>query len=129
MIGQTPEERAQLERLISRGLVDLSRKFHPDDDRLYTWWAPWRNLREKNVGWRLDYVLCSRELADVATACTAHREFGTSDHGPVQALFELTIQRAEGLAAGAQESDNHTHSEPTATEPETPAQPGQLSLF
>ncbi len=120
-IGQTPEERAQLERLISRGLVDLSRKFHPDDDRLYTWWAPWRNLREKNVGWRLDYVLCSRELADLATACTAHREFGTSDHGPVQALFDLTIARDE--------SADEMEASQDATEPVGPAPRGQLSLF
>jgi exodeoxyribonuclease-3 len=120
-IGQTPEERSQLERLISRGLVDLSRKFHPDDDRLYTWWAPWRNLREKNVGWRLDYVLCSKELADLATSCTAHREFGTSDHGPVQAQFEITIARGEEAP-----EMNVGHD---ATEPESQARSEQLSLF
>jgi exodeoxyribonuclease-3 len=53
-VGQTPEEREQLERVISRGLVDLSRKFEPDNDRLFSWWAPWRNLRERNIGWRID---------------------------------------------------------------------------
>ena len=45
--------------------------FDPDDDDLFTWWAPWRNLRERNIGWRLDYVLASEALAARATACTA----------------------------------------------------------
>jgi exodeoxyribonuclease-3 len=59
-IGQTPAERALLEAVIATGFVDLSRKFRPDDDRLFTWWAPWRNLRQRNIGWRLDYVLARR---------------------------------------------------------------------
>jgi exodeoxyribonuclease III len=88
-IGQTAEERAQLERIIGRGLVDLSRRFQPDDDRLYSWWAPWRNSRERNIGWRLDYVLASAPLAERAESCRVLREFGTSDHAPVNALFAL----------------------------------------
>src|SRR5438552_17596817 len=93
-IGQTPHERALLEKIISRGLVDLSRQFFPDDDRLFTWWAPWRNMRQRNMGWRLDYVLASKSLN--ATACTAHREFGTSDHGPVQADFDVSAFDYQG---------------------------------
>jgi exodeoxyribonuclease-3 len=92
-IGQTPGERSQLERLIGRDLVDLSRQFYPDDDRLYSWWAPWRNMRQKNIGWRLDYVLCTRTLAAKATECTVLREFGTSDHAPVRAKFDLELPR------------------------------------
>lgn len=87
-IGQTAGERAKFAGLLAEGLVDLGRHFAPDDDRLYTWWAPWRNLRQKNVGWRLDYVLASEPVAKKATACTASREFGTSDHGPVTAVFD-----------------------------------------
>ena len=68
-------------------MVDVGRHLHPDDDELFTWWAPWRNLRQRNIGWRLDYVLASTNLAARAVSCTAHREFGTSDHGPVDAVF------------------------------------------
>jgi exodeoxyribonuclease-3 len=92
-IGQTPGERAQLERIISAGLVDLSRKYHPDDDRLFTWWAPWRNMRERNIGWRLDYVLAAAPLAERSIRCDAQREFGTSDHGPVIAEFDIPLER------------------------------------
>jgi exodeoxyribonuclease-3 len=100
-IGQTPGERSQLERLIGRNLVDLSRQFYPDDDRLFSWWAPWRNMRQKNVGWRLDYVLCSRTLAAQATECTVLREFGTSDHAPVMAKFAIELPRYEHAPASA----------------------------
>ena len=94
-IGQTPSERSQLEQIIGRNLVDLSRQFHPDDDRLFSWWAPWRNMRQKNIGWRLDYVLCSRALAEKATECTVLKDFGTSDHAPVLAKFEIELKRFE----------------------------------
>ena len=87
IIGQLPEERALLERILSHGLVDLGRALDPDNDALYTWWAPWRNMRERNIGWRLDYVLASRALAARATSCVVQKEVGTSDHAPVLATF------------------------------------------
>jgi exodeoxyribonuclease-3 len=118
-IGQTPEEQAILERILGHGLVDLGRRFDPQNDRLFTWWAPWRNLRERNIGWRLDYVLVSEPLARHARTCVAEREFGTSDHGPVTAHFDDAVLPVRVSA-------------PTpapAPVPENPPRPGQLSLF
>ncbi|HSC28274.1 MAG TPA: exodeoxyribonuclease III [Vicinamibacterales bacterium] len=86
-IGQLPEERTQLERIIAHDLVDVGRALDPDNDQLFTWWAPWRNLRQRNIGWRLDYVLASRRLFDGVQSCAVHRDFGTSDHAPVIASF------------------------------------------
>jgi len=91
-IGQRPDERALLSRLLDRGLVDLGRALHPDDEALFTWWAPWRGLRQKNVGWRIDYVLASSALAARATRCDSLRETGTSDHAPV--IVELAAEHA-----------------------------------
>lgn len=88
-IGQRPDERTLLERVLGRGLTDVARSLDPDNDRLFTWWAPWRNLRQRDVGWRLDYVLASAPLAARATECRAYREFGSSDHAPVLAKFDL----------------------------------------
>ncbi|HEX6972762.1 MAG TPA: exodeoxyribonuclease III [Vicinamibacterales bacterium] len=86
-IGQLPEERAQLERIIAHGLVDVGRALEPENDQMFTWWAPWRNMRQRNIGWRLDYVLASQALYDRVTSCVVQREFGTSDHAPVIAEF------------------------------------------
>jgi exodeoxyribonuclease-3 len=88
-IGQLPEERALLERIIDHGLVDTGRALEPANDQIFTWWAPWRNMRERNIGWRLDYVLASRPIFERVQSCSIQREFGTSDHGPVIATFDL----------------------------------------
>ena len=88
-IGQLPEERALIERILSRGLVDLGRALDPDNDGLFTWWAPWRNMRQRNIGWRLDHVFVSEALAIRATACPVQKDVGTSDHAPVVATFDI----------------------------------------
>jgi exodeoxyribonuclease-3 len=89
IVGQRPDERALMQRILSRGLVDIHRKFEPDNADLFTWWAPWRNMRQRNIGWRLDYVFATERLADTALSCTVQRETGTSDHGPVIAVFDV----------------------------------------
>jgi exodeoxyribonuclease-3 len=83
MIGQSAPERVLFEQFLSHGLVDVGRHVAPDDDRLFTWWAPWRNMRQRNIGWRLDYIAASRGLVDAETHCVHYRDVGTSDHGPV----------------------------------------------
>jgi len=88
-IGQLPEERELFERILTRGLIDTGRALEPDNDQMFTWWAPWRNLRQRNIGWRLDYFLVSQPLFDRVQSCTVQREFGTSDHAPVLAIFDI----------------------------------------
>jgi exodeoxyribonuclease III len=87
-IGQRPDERALIERILGRGLVDVHRIFEPDNPDLFTWWAPWRNMKQRNIGWRLDYVFASEALAARARSCVVQREVGTSDHGPVVATID-----------------------------------------
>ena len=89
VIGQRPDERALLERIIGHGLIDVHRKVEPDNPDLFTWWAPWRNMRQRNIGWRLDFVLASGVIADKTVSCVVQREFGSSDHGPVIATFDI----------------------------------------
>jgi exodeoxyribonuclease III len=88
-IGQLPEERDLLERIIAHNLVDVGRALDPDNDELFTWWPPWRSMKARNIGWRLDYILASRDVAERAARCSVLREVGTSDHGPVVAEFDL----------------------------------------
>jgi exodeoxyribonuclease-3 len=87
-IGQRPDERALLESVIAHGLVDVGRALDPDNDGLFTYWAPWRNLRQRNIGWRIDYVLASAALAARVRRCAVLADFGTSDHAPVVAEFD-----------------------------------------
>jgi exodeoxyribonuclease III len=89
-IGGRPEERELLARIIGQGLVDVHRTLDPDNDNLFTWWAPWRSRKERNIGWRIDYVLASQAIANRAASCVVQREIGTSDHGPVVATFNFS---------------------------------------
>ena len=86
-IGQLPEERALLEQIIGHNLVDVGRALEPDNDQMFTWWAPWRDMRKRNIGWRLDYVLASQSLFAGVRRSTVDRDFGTSDHAPVTVEF------------------------------------------
>lgn len=86
-IGQLPQERELFERLLSRGYVDVQRALHPDDADIFSWWAPWRQMRQRNIGWRIDYLLASRDLAARAVSCVSQREVGSSDHAPVVGVF------------------------------------------
>ncbi len=86
-IGQRPDERALLQKLIAEGLADVGRALDPDNESLFTYWAPWRQLRERNIGWRIDFVLASESLAKTATAARVYREFGSSDHAPLVVDF------------------------------------------
>ncbi|HSK80585.1 MAG TPA: exodeoxyribonuclease III [Thermoanaerobaculia bacterium] len=87
IIGQRPEERQVFERLLAHGLVDVGRALDPENNDLFTWWAPWRNMRQRNIGWRIDYILASESLAKTATESKVLADVGTSDHAPVMARF------------------------------------------
>ena len=90
-IGTRPDERALLGRLIDAGMVDVGRMLDPSNDNLFTWWPPWRNLRQRNIGWRIDYVLARGPLAAAARSSVSMREFGTSDHAPVLVEFQSPV--------------------------------------
>ena len=83
VIGQRAEERELFEDLLGTHLVDVGRTLNPQNDALFTWWPPWRNMRQRNIGWRIDYVLVSKSIAERATACVVQADVGTSDHAPV----------------------------------------------
>jgi exodeoxyribonuclease III len=88
-VGARTDERLLFERILARDLVDVARAMDPTNEELFTWWAPWRNLRQRNIGWRIDYVLATSRLAATVRRITVQREFGSSDHGPVLAEFAV----------------------------------------
>jgi exodeoxyribonuclease-3 len=83
IIGQRPEERELFAEILGDHLVDVGRALQPQNDAMFTWWPPWRNMRARNIGWRIDYILASRSIAERATRCVVLSDVGTSDHAPV----------------------------------------------
>jgi exodeoxyribonuclease-3 len=87
-IGQRPEERALFERLLAQGLTDVGRAADPMNAELFTWWPPWRSMRQRNIGWRIDYILASHDMMPRMKTCEVQSAIGTSDHAPVVAEFD-----------------------------------------
>lgn len=86
--GFTAEERACMTRLLERGFIDSFRHQYPDRTDAFTWWSFMPKVRERNVGWRIDYFLVSARFADrIADACIDAAVMG-SDHCPV--MLELS---------------------------------------
>lgn len=80
--GFTKEERAGFQSFIGAGFVDTFRIFTKDPGH-YTWWTQWANARERNVGWRIDYILISAALRKNVKKAFILPEVTGSDHCPV----------------------------------------------
>ena len=80
--GFLPEEREELDRWLRAGWVDTFRSRHKQPDR-YTWWSQRFGVRERNVGWRIDYVLASRAAHRFVRAAHVFDDVTGSDHCPV----------------------------------------------
>lgn len=86
--GFMPEERAALGEILGIGLVDSFRHLHPAVAK-YSWWTQRSGARERNVGWRIDYILVSANLAPRIVAADTHPEVEGSDHCPVSVELAL----------------------------------------
>lgn len=81
--GFTDEERDKMTRLLEAGFIDTFRFFYPEQKDAYTWWSNMPGVRERNVGWRIDYFLASARLAPVLTDAQIDCHIMGSDHCPV----------------------------------------------
>lgn len=86
--GFTKEEREGFQNFLDAGFVDTFRMFH-EGNGYYTWWTHWAKARERNVGWRIDYVLVSRELRDKVKNAQIHPDVMGSDHCPVSLTLDI----------------------------------------
>jgi exodeoxyribonuclease-3 len=80
--GFTKEERSGIDAMLGSGFVDTLRLFHKDAGH-YTWWSHWGGARERNVGWRIDYVMMSDSIVGLVKSARIHSEVMGSDHCPV----------------------------------------------
>jgi len=80
--GFLPEECEELDRWTRSGYVDTLRAFEPGPG-IYSWWSQRGGARERNIGWRIDYVLASRAAMKYVTAAFVQSRVELSDHCPV----------------------------------------------
>lgn len=86
--GFTTEERSAFDAMIEAGFVDTFRMFNNENGN-YTWWSNFGNARERNIGWRIDYVMISKDLAPLVKSARIHADVHGSDHCPVSLDISL----------------------------------------
>ena len=87
--GFTDQEREKFQTLLDAGFIDTFRYFYPDMKSIYSWWSYRFKAREKNAGWRIDYFLASKRLAEKLKDAKIHTEIFGSDHCPVELEIDL----------------------------------------
>ncbi len=87
--GFTDEEREKMTTLLKSGFIDTFRHLYPNKDDAFTWWSYMNGVRERNIGWRIDYFILSNELSPKLIDSQIHSNTYGSDHCPV--YMELAI--------------------------------------
>lgn len=85
--GFLPEEREELDRWLRSGWVDTFRHFEKGEGH-YSWWSQRFGVREKNIGWRIDYVLASEGAMEYVRSAAIHPDVRGSDHCPVSVTLD-----------------------------------------
>jgi exodeoxyribonuclease III len=88
--GFLPEEREAFDRWIQAGWVDTFRHFEKDGGH-YSWWSQRFGVREKNIGWRIDYVLASPGAMSFVKSAAIHPKVMGSDHCPVSVTLDPKV--------------------------------------
>lgn len=86
--GFTIEERGKMTELLATGFLDTFRHFYPDRTDVYSWWSYMMKVRERNVGWRIDYFLASSRLSPLLIDASIDTHILGSDHCPVLLTLE-----------------------------------------
>lgn len=90
--GFLPEERAEMDRWLKRDYHDTFRRFEPGPGH-YSWWCQRGGCRERNVGWRIDYVLACQQALPFVRGAAIHPQVHGSDHCPVSVTVDPDIVR------------------------------------
>ncbi|MEB4595230.1 exodeoxyribonuclease III [Bacillus amyloliquefaciens] len=87
--GFSEQEREAFSALLNAGFTDTFRYLYPDREGAYSWWSYRTNAREKNIGWRLDYVIVSDRLKPRISEAAICADIMGSDHCPVEMTVDL----------------------------------------
>lgn len=90
--GFRPEEREELDRWLRAGWVDTFRAFEHGPGH-YSWWSQRGGARARNVGWRIDYVLCSPSVRPFLRGAFLQPTVKGSDHCPVGVDLDERVLR------------------------------------
>ncbi|RXT03599.1 exodeoxyribonuclease III [Ammoniphilus sp. CFH 90114] len=81
--GFTDEERGKMTALLAEGFLDSYRDLYPDKEGAYSWWSYMAKVRERNIGWRIDYFIVSERWKNRLKEAQIHSHVMGSDHCPI----------------------------------------------
>ncbi|ADC51758.1 exodeoxyribonuclease [Alkalihalophilus pseudofirmus OF4] len=81
--GFTLEERGKMTTLLESGFIDSFRYLYPERTDAFTWWSYMRDVRARNIGWRIDYFIVSTQLKEKINEASIYAEVLGSDHCPI----------------------------------------------
>ena len=87
--GFTDEERNKMTELLQAGFIDSFRYLYPTQENIYSWWSYMRKAREKNVGWRIDYFIVSKDIKSKIKEARIDTDILGSDHCPVELEIDI----------------------------------------
>lgn len=91
--GFTQIERDDFDYLLSIGLVDSFRLLYPRKEGAYTWWSYMKDVRKRNVGWRIDYALISQEIVQKMNDAVIYSDIFGSDHCPIGLDINMEVSK------------------------------------
>lgn len=86
--GFTYEERNKFTELLKSGFIDTYRYYNPNKTDSYTWWSYMKGVRERNIGWRIDYFLVSERIIEKIEKPTIYSNIYGSDHCPIGITYK-----------------------------------------
>jgi len=87
--GFTNEERQDFSILLKSGFIDTYRYYNPNKEDAYTWWSYMKGVRERNIGWRIDYFLVSKRIINKVSNPTIYKDIYGSDHCPIGIEYKV----------------------------------------
>jgi exodeoxyribonuclease III len=93
--GFTDQERSAFRAILRAGFIDSFRALHPEGGQ-YTWWRQGGGSRERNIGWRIDYVMISDTLRPFVKKAFILPDVMGSDHCPVGIVLDSRTPAGRG---------------------------------
>lgn len=84
----TDEERKIVDNILKIGMVDSFREKNKEGN-CYTWWPYAFNAKERNLGWRIDYIFVSENIKDKIEKVNILKEIEGSDHCPTKITLKF----------------------------------------
>ncbi|MBF0103777.1 MAG: exodeoxyribonuclease III [Deltaproteobacteria bacterium] len=85
--GFTLTERESFTKFLGHDYIDTYRHLHPDTKDVYSWWSYRPGVREKNIGWRIDYFVVTPDMLGRVKKAEVHMDQWGSDHCPISLVL------------------------------------------